>query len=55
MIGVYAARKALRLASELCEYAHAGDLKGDLLMFDQLKKECALLGEALAGSFDPGI
>jgi PAS domain S-box-containing protein len=55
MIGVYAARKALRLASELCEYAHAGDLKGARLMFDQLKKECVLLGEALAGSFDPGI
>ncbi len=55
MIGVYAAPKALRLASELCEYAHAGDLKGAVIMLDQLKKECALLGEALAGAFDPGI
>jgi two-component system sensor histidine kinase/response regulator len=28
MLGVYAAPKAFRLASELCEYAHAADLKG---------------------------
>ena len=54
MIGVYAAKNALNLASELCEYAHAGDLKGARLMLDQLKKECALLGEALAASFAPG-
>jgi len=55
MLGVYAAPKACRLAAELCEYAHAGDLKGAQLMFDQLKKECALLGEALSGPIDPGI
>ncbi len=55
MIGVYAARKALTLSSELCEYAHAGDLKGARLMLDQLKKECALLGEALIASFEPSI
>ncbi|MDZ4404267.1 PAS domain S-box protein [Prosthecobacter sp.] len=55
MIGVYAAPKAFRLASELCEYAHAGDLKGARLMLDQLKKECDLLGEALAGAFAPSI
>ena len=55
MIGVYAAPKALRLATELCEYAHAGDLKGAQIMFDQLKKECALLGGALAEMLDSGI
>ena len=55
MLGVYAARKAVKLASELSEYAHAGDLKGAQLMLDQLKKECTLLGEALMGSFEPGI
>ncbi len=55
MLGVYAADKALHLASELSEYAFAGDLKGAQFMYDQLKKECALLGDALAGAFDPGI
>jgi PAS domain S-box-containing protein len=55
MLGVYAARKALTLSSELCEYAHAGDLKGAQLMLDQLKKECSLLGEALLAAFGPGI
>ncbi|MHB1081605.1 MAG: ATP-binding protein [Prosthecobacter sp.] len=55
MLGVYAAQKALTLSSELCEYAHAGDLKGAQLMLDQLKKECALLGEALLAAFEPGI
>ncbi len=55
MIGVYAARKALELSSELCEYAHAGDLKGARLMLDQLKKECTLLSEALIASFGPSI
>ena len=55
MLGVYAADKALRLASELSEYAHAGDLKGAQLMYDQLKKECATLNEALMGAYDPGI
>jgi PAS domain S-box-containing protein len=54
MLGVYAAPRAFNLASELCEYAHAGDLKGAQLMFDQLQKECALLGEALT-SYDPVI
>jgi PAS domain S-box-containing protein len=54
MLGVYAAPKALRLATELCEYAHAGDLKGAQLMLEQLKKECVLVGQAL-GSFDPVI
>jgi two-component system sensor histidine kinase/response regulator len=53
MLGVYAAPKAFRLASELCEYAHAADLKGAQFMFDQLKKECALVGEALT-SYRPG-
>ena len=55
MLGVYAARKALKLSSELCEYAHAGDLKGAQIMLDQLKKECALLGDALLAAFGPGI
>jgi len=55
MLGVYAADKALRLASELSEYAHAGDLKGAQLMYDQLKKECAMLNGALMGAYDPGI
>ena len=55
MLGVYAADKALRLASELSEYAHAGDLKGAQIMYDQLKKECATLNEALTGAYDPGI
>jgi PAS domain S-box-containing protein len=55
MLGVYAAKKALTLSSELCEYAHAGDLKGAQLMLDQLKKECALLGDALLSAFEPGI
>jgi CheY-like chemotaxis protein len=54
MLGVYAAPKAFRLASELCEYAHAADLKGAQFMLDQLKKECALVGEALT-SYDPVI
>jgi len=54
MLGVYAARQALKLCTELCEYAHAGDLKGAQLMLDQLKKECALLGDALNASFKPG-
>jgi CheY-like chemotaxis protein len=54
MLGVYAARKALTLSSELCEYAHAGDLKGAQIMLDQLKKECALLGDALLAAFGPG-
>lgn len=51
MLGVYAADKAVKLATELCEYAHAADLKGAQLMLDQLKKECALLGDALLGAF----
>ncbi|MFN0075017.1 MAG: PAS domain-containing protein [Prosthecobacter sp.] len=55
MLGVYAAHKALRLSAELCEYAHADDLKGAQLMYDQLNKECALLGDALTGADDPGI
>ncbi len=55
MLGVYAADKALRLASELSEYAHAGDLKGAQLMYDQLKKECTMLNGALMGAYDPGI
>jgi len=55
MLGVYAAKKALTISSELCEYAHAGDLKGAQLMLDQLKKECALLGAALLAAFTPGI
>ncbi|MBN8420823.1 MAG: response regulator [Verrucomicrobia bacterium] len=55
MLGVYAARKALTISSELCEYAHAGDLKGAQLLLDQLKKECALLGAALLAAFEPGI
>lgn len=55
MLGVYAAPKACHLAAELSEYAHAGDLKGARLMFDQLQKECALLGEALSDPIDPGI
>ncbi|WP_395735558.1 ATP-binding protein [Prosthecobacter sp.] len=55
MLGVYAANKALKLANELCEYTHAEDLKGARMMYDQLKKECALLGDALTASFDPGI
>jgi PAS domain S-box-containing protein len=54
MLGVYAAGKALKLSSELSEYAHAGDLKGAQVMLDQLKKECALLGDALLGAFAPG-
>ncbi|WP_395749795.1 ATP-binding protein [Prosthecobacter sp.] len=55
MLGVYAAKKALNLTAELCEYSHAEDLKGAQLMYDQLKKECALLGDALTASFDPSI
>lgn len=55
MIGVYSAPKALRFASELCEYAHAGDLKGARLMLDQLKNECVRVGEALAEPLDPSI
>ncbi|WP_395745066.1 ATP-binding protein [Prosthecobacter sp.] len=51
MLGVYSAKKALKLAAELCEYSHAGDLKGAQLMLDQLKKECTVLGEALTASF----
>ena len=54
MPGVYAVPKAFRLASEPCEYGHAGDLKGARLMFEQLKKECALVAQALGG-FDPVI
>lgn len=54
MLGVYAAPRAFRLSSELCEYAHAGDLKGAQIMFDQLKRECALVAEALCG-WDPVI
>lgn len=54
MLGVYAAPRAFRLSSELCEYAHAGDLRGAQIMFDQLKHECALVAEALCGS-DPVI
>lgn len=54
MLGVYAAPRAFRLSSELCEYAHAGDLRGAQIMFDQLKRECALVAEALCGS-DPVI
>ena len=55
MLGVYAAKQALKLCTELSEYAHAGDLKGAQIMLDQLKKECALLGEALTASFGPRI
>ena len=55
MIGVYAAKKALTLSSELCEYAHAGDLKGAQLMLDQLKKECVVLGEALTSAFASSV
>lgn len=54
MLGVYAAPRAFKLASELCEYGHAGDLKGAQLMYEHLKRECALLAEALVG-FDPVI
>jgi PAS domain S-box-containing protein len=54
MLGVYAAKQALKLCTELCEYSHAGDLKGAQIMLDQLKKECSLLGEALTASFEPG-
>ncbi|MCF7789429.1 MAG: response regulator [Prosthecobacter sp.] len=54
MLGVYAAGKALKLSNELCEYAHAEDLKGAQLMLDQLKKECAILGDALLAAFGPG-
>ena len=50
MLGVYAAPRAVRLASELSEYSHAGDLKGARFMLDQLKRECARVGEALAAS-----
>ncbi|MDI1310991.1 ATP-binding protein [Prosthecobacter sp.] len=55
MLGVYAARQALEIVSKLCDDAHAGDLKDAQLMLDQLKKECALLGDALVVSFAPGI
>jgi len=54
MLGIYAAPKALRLSSELCEYAHAGDLKGAQLMFEQLKREITLVAAALV-AFDPVI
>ena len=54
MLGVYAAKQALKICSELCEYAHAGDLKGAQIMLDQLKKECSLLGDALNAAFGPG-
>jgi PAS domain S-box-containing protein len=54
MLGVYAAPKAFRLSSELYEYAHAGDLKGAQLMFEQLKREITLLHTALVG-FNPVI
>jgi len=54
MLGVYAAPKAFHLASELCEYAHAGDLKGAQIMFEQLQREITLLAGALTG-FDPVI
>ncbi|MGV3661857.1 MAG: ATP-binding protein [Prosthecobacter sp.] len=51
MLGVYAAERAFKLASELSEYAHAGDLKGGRMMIDQLKGECALVADALT-AFD---
>ncbi|MFO1483467.1 MAG: PAS domain S-box protein [Verrucomicrobiaceae bacterium] len=54
MLGVYAAPTALSLAAELCEYAHAGDLKGARMMLGRLTEECTLVGEALNG-FDPVI
>jgi PAS domain S-box-containing protein len=55
MIGVYAAKKALHLATEFCEFAHAGDLKGAQLTLEPLKKECILLGATMIRSFDPGL
>lgn len=55
MLGVYAMPRALHLASELCEYAHAGDLKGAQLMFRQLNEECTLAQQALNSGFDPAI
>ena len=54
MLGVYAADRAVKLASELSEYAHAGDLKGARMMFDQLKRECALVADALT-AFDTTV
>ncbi|HEY1048446.1 MAG TPA: ATP-binding protein [Prosthecobacter sp.] len=54
MLGVYAAHRAFKLASELSEYAHAGDMKGARMMFDQLKRECALVADALA-AFDSAV
>jgi len=54
MLGVYSAGIALKHCSELCEYAHAGDMKGAQIMLDQVKKECVVLGQALAAAFQNG-
>ena len=54
MLGVYAAGIALKHCSELCEYAHAGDMKGAQIMLDQVKKECATLDQALTAAFQTG-
>ncbi len=53
MLGVYAAPRAVRLASELSEYSHAGDLKGARIMLDQLKQECGRVAEALTACRKP--
>jgi len=53
MLGVYAAPKAVQFASELCEYSHAGDLKGAGIMLAQLKRECARVAKALESAYDP--
>ena len=54
MLGVYAAGIALKHCSELCEYAHAGDMKGAQIMLDQVRKECATLDQALTAAFQTG-
>ncbi|MBB5035503.1 PAS domain-containing hybrid sensor histidine kinase/response regulator [Prosthecobacter vanneervenii] len=54
MLGVYAAGIALKHCSELCEYAHAGDMKGAQIMLDQVKKECVTLDQALTAAFQTG-
>ncbi len=55
MLGVYSATQALNTASKLCDDAHAGDLQHAQILLDQLKKECALLGEALLAAFQPVV
>ncbi len=55
MLGVYSATQALNTASKLCDDAHAGDLQHAQILLDQLKKECALLGDALLAAFQPVI